>query len=818
MWPKRHSTCVPGGVRNEKGKLACPCWGEQEVVQFSGPKDAELVIVGQGPGRNESRQGLPFVGPSGELLDSAISQAGLIRADVLLANALCCQPKTKSISAGSVTLCSNNYLIPAIEEHPRKLIVALGNEAKYAVLGDKKIGGVLRMLGSVVDSRFGCPVVVTCHPALALRRPEYTDVLVDDMKKAAQILRGEYEAPDVAIPPIHPHVTNIEEALSLLESLPDVYAADIETTGLQFDDDPIVGISFAYDKCAFYIPFIEQGVGVWSLSEFVRLYDAMNALFQRGRAIGHNWKFDLKFLAWQYHMRPAETAGDIMLAQQLWNENLPLGLSFMATRWLGAETWKDSIDHKGGGMDAWQRGRPNMWQDPKEMSDYAAKDTAYTWALHPLIEDKLEEIDCTELYHTITLPLLEVLHQAETIGLRPDVAVLDELSSEFRAGQDRLAVDILEHVPQVMRHGFNIDSWVQISWLLFEHLGIAPTLDTDGRDWYEGSKSNPSTSKDAVALMSSHPVTDALVKYRHLCQMDRTFITGFRDRIASDGRVHTSFAWNPRTEGMVKTGRIQASNPNVMNVPKGLRPMIIAAEGKVLLVTDASQMELRAMAVYSQDDYLLDVFSRGLDVHSSTAAEMLGKPIDQITADERKSGKTLNFAIVYGMGIPALAADLGCTMKAAQAFHSRYFSRVVKLKRWLADQVSDAQRQGYVSSLTGRRRRLPAIWHEDEMVRAFAERQAKNSPVQGLGADITHLKAAQLLMPLQALGANIINLVHDELLIELDESKVGAVTSILDEILPEPPFPEWNVPLIWEHEVHAGWAGDSVDMEKVKGF
>jgi DNA polymerase-1 len=699
------------------------------------------------------------------------------------------------------------WLHPVLAMHPRKLIVTLGNEARAGLHLDKAMmTGITKVMGSVVPSPYNCPVVWTCHPALCLRSPEYTPVLFAGLKKGHDLLTGEMqpEAP-CTIPTIN--VEGLAHALSLINGLPTEFAFDIETTGLDFAKHHIVGIAFAHDREAFYLPIIEQGRAVWSVMEWRDIYRALEAKFAVAAAVGHNVKFDLKFLVWAYGLRPRQISGDTMLRAQLVDENLPLNLQFLATSILNAPAWKSEVDHSGRDLPVWQKAHPNMWQP---LRDYAAKDVAYTWLLDRPMRDAVDSCGCTDLYDRVTAPLLEVLHRAERRGMRVDVDATKRLSARLRDGAARQLELILSHVPKAMRPEMTL-GYQKLSWLLFKQLRLTPSgILTDS--------GGPSTSKEAVEQMAPHPVTDALIAYRHLTNLDSNFAAGVLAHVKSDGRVHTTFQWNPRSDKMVRTGRIQASGPNVLAHPKGLRPVYVGGDGSVIISADASQMELRCLAVCSGDPQMKQAFIDGKDIHKATASEMLGIPYDQLTKEDRSQGKTLNFALVYGLGDAALAADLGCSVAEAAEKKAVFFSRMPLVKRWLDEQVEIAQQRGWVVSPLGRRRRIPTIWSDDEKDRSYAERQAKNAPIQGMGADICHIKASELLAPIEPLAAGIVNAVHDQLVIEVPRSQQERVLALLEEILPQPPFAEWDIPLVWDIEAHRGWDGDEIDFSKLDTY
>ena len=795
--------CEVGEQLLSNGKKTCPHNTAAAMVTFYGPLDAEFVIV--------SSKALEMVsGDMGtkstwDLLQQGLNYAGIEIEKVLFVNALNCKA-CKPIKPKHVEVCIETYLKPVLKLYQRKVIVCLGNEARYAIHPEVGLTGILKTLGTVEDNVYGGKSVWTCNPSLLFFKPEFFPVFYDDLKKANEIFSGD-TVKEVVLPEIRDVSGSMEDALLAIIDLPERFAVDIETSGLDSFKNFIVGIAFSGPNHAFYFPIIAAGKQCWTLQEFETLMFAIKTKIEMSKIIVHNGKFDFRFLTSQFNISPKSIEFDTMLAQQLINENLPLNLEFLSQRYLGIKGWKD-VDHRGKNLEPWQRSHPNIWVPLSEMGPYAARDAACTYLLYEPVKAALIAEGCEELFNTITMPLLEVLLNAELIGLKIDQEGLEQVATILQNRMEEIRKEIItKHVPVVMQDDFNIGSSKQMGWLLYTHLGIKPKVFTD--------TNQPSTNKEAMeAIEDKHPIGKLLSEYRHVKQLDTTFVSGVKKYIKADGKVHTVYAYNPKTEAAVKTGRINSMGPNVMNIPKNLRPLYMADDGFSFLWSDGSQMELRCMAVESGDEQLKEAIAN--DVHKTAAAEIFKKPLDEITDEERKAGKTVNFAVIYGLGVKSLSTKLDLPVWRAQEIMDGYWSRFPDLKKWIDLQVITAQQTGEVTARTGRKRRLPSIHSTDKGMRSFAERQAPNSPIQGMGADILHIKAIELMGILHDIDPRInsVNFVHDEILIHCPTELIDIIPKDVMEILHRQPMDGFDIPLVWDYETGTRWTGE-LNLEKI---
>lgn len=366
------------------------------------------------------------------------------------------------------------------------------------------------------------------------------------------------------------------------------------------------------------------------------------------------------------------------------------------------------------------------------------------------------------LVRDLELPLVPVLADMEAQGVRIDArafaAYLEEVNGQLAA--------LTREIVALAGEEFNIRSSQQLARVLFDRLGLKPSGKTEG-----GALS---TSVEALEkLAGKHPVIDRILEYRTLEKLRSTYLEPLPRLADAGGRVHTTF-----NQLATATGRLSSSGPNLQNIPirgpqgQRVRALFTAGEGRLLAGADYSQIELRVLAHFSGDPALVEAFAQGVDIHTRTAALLLDKAPDTITPDERRSAKTVNFGLIYGMGPQKLARELGVTLNEAKAFIERYFARLARLKEFYENVVEEATARGYVTTLAGRRRLLPELASRNQNLVAQARRQAINTVIQGSAADI--IKMAMLAVHgdpvLTGLSARLVLQVHDELLLEVPEA------------------------------------------------
>lgn len=408
--------------------------------------------------------------------------------------------------------------------------------------------------------------------------------------------------------------------------------------------------------------------------------------------------------------------------------------------------------------------------------EYACEDADYTLRLKDVLAPMVEASRVKGLYENIEMPLCEVLTRMELTGVALDVTLLKKLSVDIDSRLTNIQRSIFDEVGEE----FNIHSTAELQKVLFRRLGLKPTHKT---------KTGYSTDIDVLkSLADQHVVPDLVIEYRMLSKLKNTYVDALPKLVnPKTGRVHTSY-----NQAVATTGRLSSSNPNLQNIPirtelgREIRKAFVAGgPGRVLVDADYSQIELRVMAHLSQDAELLQAFADDADVHRRTAARIMGVPVDEVTDVMRARAKTVNFGIMYGMGARGLARSLEIDVKEAKAFIDDYFENYPGVRRFVDDTIEAARRDKAVSTLLGRVRQLPDIDSREPRTRAFAERTAVNTPIQGTAADVIKCAMVQLDTDLRSegLGAKMILQVHDELLLDVPVSELEETKAVVREAM-----------------------------------
>ena len=437
---------------------------------------------------------------------------------------------------------------------------------------------------------------------------------------------------------------------------------------------------------------------------------------------------------------------------------------------------------------------PESFADERSRAVWEAKTIS---RLYPLLGAKLEEEELTHLMDTVELPLVEVLAAMEQNGVYVNRTHLAEKTEEVA---DRLQT-IEQSIYEMAGHTFNLNSPKQLGTVLFEELDLPVCKKT---------KTGYSTNAEVLeSLRLEHPIVEQILAYRLWSKLKSTYLDGITGLIRTDtGRVHTSF-----NQTVTATGRLSSSDPNLQNIPvrteegRMIRALFEPGEGyDYLLSADYSQIELRLLAHMSGDANFIDAFKRGQDIHARTAAEVFGIPLEEVTPELRRHAKAVNFGIVYGISDFGLARNLHISRKEAGDYISRYFERYPGVRAFMDKVVAEAHETGYVTTMFGRRRELPAIKSRNFNQRMLAERMAMNTPIQGTAADVIKLAMIAAYHRLKEAGvkSRILLQVHDELVLEVVESELDVVQAILRESMEH--VVELSVPLSIDIHWGRNWA------------
>lgn len=560
-----------------------------------------------------------------------------------------------------------------------------------------------------------------------------------------------------------------------------VIAVDTETTGTDSTAADLVGISISIKEGeGYYIPLGHTG---WNEPQ-LPVAEVMKALTPpltnpNIPKAGHNLGFDYSMLK-RNGLTIAPIGFDTLIAEWLTDPGSHnLGLKDLAFHRLGIEMTKIT-ELIGTG-----KKQITFDQVPLEpAAAYAVADVDVVLRLMPELKEELERKGLTQLYHEVEMPFIPVLADMEMAGIMIDSDVLHEMSKEL--GQKLKALE--KKIYKAVGYEFNINSTQQLAKALFEDLKLEPK--DKSRKTATGKYS---TAADVLEEMKGqHPVLDAILEHRELSKLKSTYVDALPETVnPKTGRVHTSF----NQCGSV-TGRLASSNPNLQNIPirtelgRQVRRAFIAPRGRRLVAADYSQVELRIAAHMANEKFWLDAFKRGDDIHAATAAAVFSVPLDKVTKDQRRNAKAVNFGILYGMGAFSLAKNTGLTLGEAEEFIKKYFAELPGVKSYLDETKRKAASDGYVETLQGRRRYFPILTRfgstrEDQMLRARAEREAINAPVQGTAADIIKLAMLEIhrQLPRKVASARMLLQVHDELVFECDADDVEKLAAFVKKTM-----------------------------------
>jgi DNA polymerase I len=575
------------------------------------------------------------------------------------------------------------------------------------------------------------------------------------------------------------HIVNTAQAMSELQErlgAADQIALDTETTSTDPMRANLVGISLAVQGGeGYYIP-----VGHRTGETQLPLEQVMQALRpflgdSRKSIVGHNLKYDSLMMS-QNGLTPARLSFDTMIAEWLVDPgSRHLGLKDMADAYLDVRmTHIEELIGKG-------KNQINMAEVPVEKAaPYAGADAEVTFRLVPVLEKRMQEHNSTKLFQEIEMPLIPVLAKMEQAGVALDTNFLQVMSVELTQRLTEIETQIFAKVG----YSFNLNSTQQLSKVLFETLALEPP---DRRK--KTASGHFSTSADVLdELRGKHPVIDWMLEFRELAKLKSTYVDSLPLEVNPvTGRVHTSF----NQTGSV-TGRLASSDPNLQNIPtrteigRRVRQSFIAAEGKVLLSVDYSQIELRIVAHMSGDEAMLKAFHAGQDIHAATAAAIYSVPLDQINKEQRRHAKTINFGLIYGMSPFGLSRSTDLTLGEAEEFVKAYFRQFPGVKQYL-DQIRRlAASQGYVETLLGRRRYFPNLANlTNPQLRNREEREAINAPIQGTAADIMKIAMVRLQKGLEKAGltARLQLQVHDELVLECSPAELTEAARVVQDIM-----------------------------------
>ena len=549
------------------------------------------------------------------------------------------------------------------------------------------------------------------------------------------------------------------------------FCFDTETTSLSVVEAELVGMSFAYRKAeAFYVPFPENK------EECQKQVDLFKEIFANEtiQKIAQNIKYDMSVLA-NYGLEIKGDIYDTMLAHYLIEPEKRHNMDAMAMSYLNYEPMSiESLIGKKGIKQGNMRDA-----DVMAVKEYAAEDADITLQLKPILDQKLtSNPKAITLLQEVEMPLSRVLSSIEREGVNLDIPFLKEMSKVLEVDSKAVQQKIYEAAGQE----FNIASPKQLGEILFEKLKLDPKAKKTKTGQYM-------TGEEILSKMESeHAIASLILDFRELQKLKSTYVDALPELISSKtGRIHTSFM-----QAVTATGRLSSKDPNLQNIPirtvrgREIRKAFIPRnEEYQILSADYSQIELRIMAAFSQDDSMLEAFNNGLDVHKATAAKVFHVPLDEVNSDMRRKAKTVNFGIIYGVSAFGLAGQLAISRTEAKEIIDQYFVEFPKVKTYMDTCVHTAQELGYVETVLGRRRYLRDIMSANMNERGFAERNAINAPIQGSAADMIKVAMIQIqnFLEKEKLKSKMILTVHDELVFDAHIPEINYLRDKINDIM-----------------------------------
>lgn len=692
-----------------------------------GDVNARIMVVGEAPGANEDVVGRPFVGRSGSLLNQLLSGAGIDPSDVYITNAVKCRPPDNSKPEKKQLKACRKYLDRELQVVRPTHVLLLGATA-LSVVGKTRITE-LRGTPIVLDGITYFPVF---HPAYVLRDPGKEPILRRDIEKFSALVRGEsIVGSDSEWEELN--ADNFDEFLeTYIEA--DRFSFDLETTSLKWwlPEERINLLILGLPQKSWVIPFdlgywynrpheeksLVAGDHQWHL-DFMRLVCSLSS---KKRSYAQNGKFDNSWLIRKYGLR-FRLDHDTGLAHHLLDENSPHDLKFMVKTLLDGPDYDIPLKHKTGLS-------PDWWARLKE---YGGRDGGFTLQLGERFDRELDELPLLRrLFDNLTMPAARAFEDIEQGGMYVNLAKKAALASSLRKRLVKLEAELNGQAGSTI----NWNSPAQVGEVFFDRLGMPVTHLT--------AKGKPSTSESAIVeLKDRFPIANLLSEYREVGKQLSTYVDGWDDFMVGP-EIYFSY----KLHGTV-TGRY-ASRLHSIPRDDSVRSMIEAPEDWELVAADYSQIELRIVAEISGDPEMLRIFQTGGDIHLMTASQALGIPPEEVTKEQRKMAKAINFGFIYGMGWRKFVIysweKYGVRITDAQAkkFRKRFFELFNGLPKWHQRQRRIVNAMGFVRTKTGRVRHLPQINARDEAVRAEAERLAINSPVQGFGAELKSMSIIEL--------------------------------------------------------------------------
>ena len=567
---------------------------------------------------------------------------------------------------------------------------------------------------------------------------------------------------------IYQRIESFEELKLLVEKMmkQEIVAFDTETEGLNALETDIVGISFSWQKgIGYYLP-IKNNKSVHEKS-----FEILKPFFESTEIIkvGHNIKFDIQVLH-KYNVKVSSPIYDTMVAHYLINPDMRHNLDTLSESYLNYSPI--SIESLIGKKGKNQISMRDVSID--KITDYASEDADITLQLKSIFDKEIEVNNLSKIFYDIEIPMINVLSEMETEGIKIDTSYLEKLDKEFEEDLEKLKKEIFKKSGEE----FNLNSPKQLGEILFDKLKLVSKPKKTKTGQY-------STSEEVLSsLANDHKIIEDILEWRSLDKLQNTYVKSLPNEVSSlTNRVHSSF-----NQTVTTTGRLSSNNPNLQNIPirtsngqKIRRAFIPRGSDYILMAADYSQIELRVIASISNEKNMIDAFVNNQDIHTMTASKIYNVDPENVTREQRGNAKTVNFGIIYGVSAFGLSQQTDLNRSESKVMIDNYFLNYPGLKKYMSDQIDFARNNGYVETIMGRRRYLQNINSQNNMLRSSSERNAINAPIQGSAADIIKIAMININSELkkQSLKSKMLLQVHDELVFDVHKSEKDQIQDIV---------------------------------------
>ena len=567
---------------------------------------------------------------------------------------------------------------------------------------------------------------------------------------------------------IYQRIESFEELKLLVEKMmkQEIVAFDTETEGLNALETDIVGISFSWQKgIGYYLPIKNNKSAHEKSFEILRPFFESTEIIK----VGHNIKFDIQVLH-KYNVKVSSPIYDTMVAHYLINPDMRHNLDTLSESYLNYSPI--SIESLIGKKGKNQMSMRDVSID--KITDYASEDADITLQLKSIFDKEIKVNNLGKIFYDIEIPMINVLSEMETEGIKIDINYLEKLDKEFEEDLEKLKKEIFKKSGEE----FNLNSPKQLGEILFDKLKLVSKPKKTKTGQY-------STSEEVLSsLANDHKIIENILEWRSLDKLQNTYVKSLPNEVSSlTNRVHSSF-----NQTVTTTGRLSSNNPNLQNIPirtangqKIRRAFIPRGSDYILMAADYSQIELRVIASMSNEENMIDAFVNNQDIHTMTASKIYNVDPENVTREQRGNAKTVNFGIIYGVSAFGLSQQTDLNRSESKVMIDNYFLNYPGLKKYMSDQIDFARNNGYVETIMGRRRYLQNINSQNNMLRSSSERNAINAPIQGSAADIIKIAMININSELkkQSLKSKMLLQVHDELVFDVHKSEKDQIKDIV---------------------------------------